>query len=44
MINDRNFIMDCYVEMLARINENEVVELIKNNNFSEIDQGKLSRD
>ena len=44
MINDRNFIMDCYVEMLARINENEVVELIKNNNFSEIDQGKLSSD
>ena len=44
MINDRNFIIDCYVEMLSRINENEVVELIKNNSFSEIDNGKLSSD
>jgi len=44
MINDRNFIIDCYVEMLSRINENEVVELIKNNSFSEINDEKLSSD
>jgi phosphoenolpyruvate carboxylase len=44
IINDRNFIIDCYVEMLSRINENEVVELIKNDSFSEIDNGKLSSD
>ena len=44
MINDRIFIIDCYVEMLSRINENEVVELIKNNSFSEIDNEKLSSD
>ena len=44
IINDRNFIIDCYLEMLSRINENEVVELIKNNSFSEIDNDKLSSD
>ncbi|MCL5129243.1 phosphoenolpyruvate carboxylase [Algibacter sp. L4_22] len=44
IIKDRNFIIYCYVEMLSRINENEVVELIKNNSFSEIDNGKLSSD
>ena len=44
IINDRNFIIDCYLEMLSRINENEVVELIKNNSFSEIDNDKLSGD
>lgn len=44
IINDRNFIIDCYVEMLSRINEHNVVELIKNNSFSEIDNGKLSSD
>ncbi len=27
--NDRNFILDCYMEMLSRINEHEVVSLIK---------------
>lgn len=26
--NDRNFILDCYIEMLSRINEHEVVTLI----------------
>ena len=44
IINDRNFIIDCYVEMLSRINEHNVVELIKNNSFSEIDKGQLSSD
>lgn len=44
IINDRNFIIDCYVEMLSRINEHNVVELIKNNSFSEIDNGQLSSD
>jgi len=44
IIDDRNFIIDCYVEMLSRINEVEVVELIKNNSFSETDNGKLSSD
>lgn len=44
IINDRNFIIDCYVEMLSRINEYNVVELIKNNSFSELDNGQLSSD
>lgn len=44
IINSRNFIIECYVEMLSRINELQVVELIKNNNFSDIDNGQLSSD
>jgi phosphoenolpyruvate carboxylase len=44
LVNDRNFIIDCYVEMLTRINEVEVVELIKNNRFSETTNGKLPSD
>jgi phosphoenolpyruvate carboxylase len=38
--NDRKFIIDCYTEMLSRINENEVVLLINNDlqeNKSEVD-------
>ncbi|MFN4150177.1 MAG: hypothetical protein ACK4IX_04475, partial [Candidatus Sericytochromatia bacterium] len=42
--NDKNFIIDCYIEMLSRINEIEIIELIKNNNFSEIDNELLSSD
>lgn len=30
----RNFIIECYIEMLLRIKEDEVVELIRNNDFS----------
>lgn len=44
IINDRNFIIDCYLEMLSRINEPEVIELIKSNNFSELDNKQLSSD
>jgi len=44
IINARNFIIDCYVEMLSRIDEDEVVDLIKNNNVLEIDKEKLSSD
>lgn len=44
IVDDRNFIIDCYVEMLSRINEVEVAELIKNNSFSETDNEKLSSD
>ncbi len=44
IINDRNFIIDCYIEMLSRINENEVIELIRSNNFSEIENEKLTTD
>ncbi|WP_047451222.1 phosphoenolpyruvate carboxylase [Alistipes sp. ZOR0009] len=29
--NDRSFILDCYIEMLSRINEHEVISLIKSN-------------
>jgi phosphoenolpyruvate carboxylase len=29
--NYRNFIIDCYIEMLSRINEVEVIELLRNN-------------
>lgn len=31
--DDRRFIIDCYLEMLSRIGENEVINLIENNNF-----------
>lgn len=40
--DDRNFIIDCYTEMLSGINENEIAELIKSNNFSEIENKQLS--
>ncbi len=42
VINDRNFIIDCYVEMLSRIDEKEVIELIRSNKFTEEENGKLS--
>lgn len=42
--NDRNFIIGCYVEMLSRINEHEVIKLIKNENYSEVDNDQLSSD
>lgn len=29
--NDRHFMIDCYLEMLSRINENEIIPLIKSN-------------
>lgn len=29
--DDRNFIIDCYIEMLSRINEHELIPLIKSN-------------
>ncbi len=40
--DDRNFIIDCYLEMLSGINEKEVAELIKSNHFSEIENKQLS--
>lgn len=40
----RNFIIDCYIEMLLRIKENGVVDLIKNNSFSELNDAHLSDD
>jgi phosphoenolpyruvate carboxylase len=44
IINDRNFIIDCYLEMLSRINEHEVIELIKSNCLSGLDNKQLSID
>ncbi len=29
--NDRKFIINCYVDMLSRINEQEIITLIKSN-------------
>lgn len=42
--DDRNFIIDCYTKMLSGINENQIAELIKGNNFSEIENKQLSID
>lgn len=42
--NDRTFIIDCYLEMLSRINEYKVIELIKSNNFSEKENAQISTD
>ena len=42
--NDRNFIIDCYLEMLSRIDETEVIELLKKNKFSDTENGKLTSD
>lgn len=42
IVNDRNFIIDCYVEMLSRINEDEVIELITSKSL--LDNLKLSSD
>lgn len=42
--NDRTFIIDCYLEMLSRINENKVIELIKINTFSEVENTQISTD
>lgn len=35
---DRTFIIDCYTEMLSRINEKELVDLINNT-----EEGKVRR-
>ncbi|NEW79117.1 MAG: phosphoenolpyruvate carboxylase [Gelidibacter sp.] len=42
--NDRNFIIDCYVEMLSRINEQQIISLLNNNqlDFSELDNDNIS--
>lgn len=42
--NDRTFIIDCYLEMLSRINEDKVIELIKINTFSEVENTQISTD
>ena len=42
--NNRNFIIDCYIEMLSRIDEREVIELLKKNKFSETTNGNLTSD
>lgn len=42
--DDRNFIIDCYVEMLNNINEKDYVSLIKSANFSELDREQLPSD
>ena len=42
--NDRNFIIDCYVEMLARINETDCISLINSDNFSDQENEQLSSD
>lgn len=34
IVDKRNFIIDCYTEMLLRIKEDEIAELIKNNTYS----------
>ena len=42
--NDRNFIIDCYVDMLSRINEQQIISLINSNplNFSVLDNDHIS--
>lgn len=40
----RNFIITCYLEMLSRINEHEVIELVKNNSLSTSGEENLSVD
>ncbi|GEM_PF-337076 len=42
--NDRNFIIDCYNEMLSRINEVEVIELLRNNRLPDTGNEKLPSD
>ncbi|UOB19104.1 phosphoenolpyruvate carboxylase [Abyssalbus ytuae] len=42
--DDRNFIIECYVEMLSRINEYDVIKLIKDNDFFESDHNHLTSD
>ena len=44
--DDRYFIIDCYVEMLSRIKEDEIIPLIKSNpqNFSVSDDGNITID
>ena len=39
---DRNFIIGCYVEMLDRIHESQVIPLIKNNEFQTLEEDPLS--
>jgi phosphoenolpyruvate carboxylase len=42
--NDRHFIINCYVEMLSRINETEIIQLIKSNpeDFSIVENENIS--
>ncbi|MDP2160215.1 MAG: phosphoenolpyruvate carboxylase [Flavobacterium sp.] len=42
--NDRNFIINCYLEMFSRINEVEIIDLLKNNKVSEIEVNHLKSD
>lgn len=42
--NDRIFIIDCYLKMLARINETEIIELLKNNQISELNNHQSNSD
>jgi len=42
--NDRIFILDCYIEMLRKINEFDIIELLKNNQISKINQHHLCSD
>lgn len=42
--NDRIFIIDCYLKMLARINETEIIELLKNNQISELNNHQSNID
>jgi phosphoenolpyruvate carboxylase len=44
LTKDRSFIIDCYVEMLTRINEQDIVSLIKSNQYSEFDYEHLASD
>lgn len=44
VIADRNFIINCYVEMLERIQEKELVSLIKSEDFYEFKENQLSSD
>jgi len=39
---DRKFIIDCYIEMLTRINETEVIQLIKHSQLSETVESTLN--
>lgn len=41
---DRNFIIDCYVEMLNRIHETDLIPLIKNNEFPRLNSELLPSD
>jgi phosphoenolpyruvate carboxylase len=42
--NDRSYITACYLEMLNRINEHSVIELIKSQTITERDSAQVSTD